>query len=120
MFWNQFHLILKAHQKFLNSSSVMLDLVLKISQDIVEMFEVGYSQYICGEMKSTELPVYLELHIYTSDKEKQVYVDGWTFNKNGSISFPLIPTLPPGKYWAYISWARPALIELEFDVVKQR
>ena len=91
---------------------------LESSQDIVERFEVGDQQYICANMKTNESTVYLELHVFTSDKKKQVYVDGNTFS-SGPISFAIYPPLPPGKYWAKISWSRPALVDLEFEVVEK-
>lgn len=91
---------------------------LGLSRDLVERFEVGDKQYICAEMKTNEPAVYLELRVFTGDKKRQVYVDGDTFAP-GSISFTINPPLPPGKYWAKITWSRPALVDFEFEVVEE-
>lgn len=88
------------------------------SQKTVERFKEGDQQYICADMKTNESTVYLELHVFTSDKKKQVYVRGVAFT-SGPISYIIYPPLPPGKYWAYISWARPALVDFEFEVVEK-
>lgn len=87
-------------------------------QDLVERFESGNPQYICADMETEESAVYLELHVFTSDKKKQVYVTGGTFSP-GPIAFYIDP-LPLGKYWAKISWARPALVDFEFEVVNSK
>lgn len=89
---------------------------LESSQNIVDKFVVGDQQFICANMRSNETNVYLELHIYTSDKNKQVYVDGGSFS-SGPIAFAIYPPLPPGNYWAKITWARPALVSFELEVV---
>lgn len=91
---------------------------LESGQDLVESFEAGDQQYICANMKTNEPTVYLELHVFTSEKKTQVYVDGGTFT-SGAISFVIYPPLPPGKYWAYISWSRPALVDFEFEVIEK-
>ena len=90
---------------------------LGFDQQVVERFEVGDPQYICGDMETEESKVYLELHIFTIDKKKQIYVVGDTY-RSGPILFYVEP-LPPGKYWAKISWARPALVDFEFEVVEK-
>lgn len=89
---------------------------LEPTQKIVEKFKVGDEQYICADMVSNESPVFLELYVFTNDKQEQVYVEGGTFT-SGHISFAIYPPLPPGKYWAYISWSRPALVNFTFEVV---
>lgn len=89
---------------------------LETSQNIVEQFVVGNHQYVCADMETNVSPVYLELRVFTSDKKKQVYVRGGTF-ASGSISFIIDPPLPPGRYWAKIVWARPALTDFEFEVI---
>ena len=89
---------------------------LENSRDILERFQVGDQQYICADLKTSEPAVYLELHIFTNNKEKQIYVDGETF-ASGPISFYIYPPLPPGRYWAKITWARPALVDFEIEVV---
>lgn len=89
---------------------------LEPSGDIVERFKVGDQQYICADLKTGKLNVFLELYVFTSDKKKQVYVGGGTF-KSGPISFIIYPPLPPGRYWAKIVWSRPALIDFQFEVL---
>lgn len=91
---------------------------LEISRDLVERFKVGDQQYICADMKTNASPVYLELHVFTSENNDQVYVDGSTF-ASGPISYIIYPPLPPGKYWAKITWSRPALVDFEFEVVEK-
>ena len=86
-------------------------------QNLVERFEVGDEQYICADMETNEPNVYLELHIFTNENKNQVYIDGGTFT-SGAISFIIYPPLPPGKYWAYISWSRPALVDFNFEVAE--
>jgi hypothetical protein len=91
---------------------------LEASQDIVERFTTEDQQYVCADMKTDESTVYLELHVFTKDSKDQVYVDGSTFT-SGPISFAIDPPLPPGKYWAYISWSKPALVDFEFEVTEK-
>jgi hypothetical protein len=88
--------------------------------DLVEKFEVGEPQYICANMETDEFPVFLELYIFKSENKKQVYVDGTTFTSGANMLYHINPPLPVGKYWAYISWARPALIDFEFEVIEKR
>ena len=91
---------------------------LDTGQDIIERFEVGTHQYICGDMETSEYPVYLELHVLTIDKNKQVYVRNSTFSTK-SISFIIDPPLPPGKYRAMITWVRGrhVFVDFEFEVI---
>ena len=91
---------------------------LEKSPDIVESFHAGDQQFICADMKTSEPTAYLELHVFTSNMKKQVYVDGKTF-PSGPIYFVIYPPLPPGKYWAKIAWSRPALVDFEFEVVDE-
>lgn len=91
---------------------------LEPNQKLVERFVLEDQQYVCAIMATDEPNVYLELHVYTSDKQKQVYVTGKTFT-SGQISFYIYPPLPPGKYWAKITWAKPALTDFFFDVTEK-
>lgn len=89
---------------------------LGFDKDLVEMFEIGDPQYICAEMETDEAQVFLELHIYESEDKNQVYVTGNTFS-SGRIAF-YIDSLPPGKYVAWIFWARTNLVSVEFEVIE--
>lgn len=90
---------------------------LGFEQDAVERFEVGESQYVCAEMETEEPHVFLELYVFTSDKKRQVDVSGGTFSP-GSILF-YMESLPPGRYIAFIRWAKTDLANFEFEVVEK-
>ena len=91
---------------------------LGLDRNRVEKFEVGDKQYICADMETDKSQAQLYLYIFKSENKDQVYVDGATFT-SGPIKYHIYPPLPPGNYWAYISWARPALVEFEFEVVEK-
>ncbi len=87
-------------------------------QNLMKGFVEGEPQYICADMVTNESTVNLELHVFKSENKDQVYVDGETF-ASGPISFAISPPLPPGKYWAKITWSRPALTDFEFEVIRK-
>ena len=91
---------------------------LGLGQELVERFEVGSPQYICADMETNRPEVQLDLYVFKGENKDQVYIESSTFT-SGSIVYYITPPLPPGKYWAYISWARPALVDFEFEVVEK-
>jgi len=82
----------------------------------VENFEEGTSQYICGEMTTDTSPVHLTLLIQPPDNVlKSVYATS-AHLRQGTISFQIEPSLPPGKYRARIMYARTTFADIYFDV----
>ena len=91
---------------------------LGLDQERVEWFEVGDEQYICADLETNEPQAQLDLYIYESENKNQVYVKDAVVT-SGPIAYDIHPPLPPGKYRAYISFDKSALIDFEFEVVER-
>jgi len=91
---------------------------LGLDQKRVERFEVGDEQYICADMETDVPKVQLDLYIFKSEDKDQVYVKDAEVT-SGPIAYDIYPPLPPGKYRAYISFDKSALVDFEFEVVER-
>jgi hypothetical protein len=82
----------------------------------VQDFDEGTSQYICGEMTTDTSPVRLTLLIQPPDNVwKSIYATS-AHLRQGTISFQIEPSLPPGKYRARIMYARTTFADIYFGV----
>ena len=91
---------------------------LGLDQKRVERFEVGDEQYICADMETDVPKVQLDLYIFKGENKDQVDVKDAAVT-SGPIAYDIYPPLPPGKYRAYISFDKSALVDFEFEVVER-
>lgn len=82
----------------------------------VESFKVNDKKYICAEMETDQDETELSFSLYkVKELSWPLFIDNETFTQ-GKLTFLIDHHLDPGKYTVFISWARPALAEFNFEV----